>query len=491
MLDIDSKGKYQPLAGKNQHLVTVATATAQEHQEEGPRRGQRRLHVHDIISFGPSDEPWCRFQVISSPHSGKVKAAATELHGSSSTFLVRPSTKTPQESTYVPRVLLHQESDDTRDPLKGQGTRVVEHSSFKRRKRERGGPLPVVKQDFQTSARLVCNSSSNNTERKEDADTTKCHVDNDLPKWVTPSPKKKQRIDEQGSSLWRNANDECASPLGNSQHRCNLATDLQLATEMGPQLETQEEYGTNALIDSSREATNVVQEEETANHVGEDLQHKKEAPNTSTMEGGPKLDTDMDDVATTTSQRSFLSSSHPNRNRWCLSSSENMGARGLLGQRTSQSGSQMPPPFNKQPQQEVALSLTPLQQESNSQENSVGDHSLSLPMCASSLESGQQDDALLNSVAAQYESQHSPVKTVYNESQDRSTEQPPPNPLTSVQPWHELKQREENQGTSSSVRHALASLLLARNAQHKDNGSLLWLPTILSDGLQLPLEKKG
>mmetsp|Transcript_58499 Transcript_58499/g.169729 ORF Transcript_58499/g.169729 Transcript_58499/m.169729 type:complete len:124 (+) Transcript_58499:1-372(+) len=116
---------------------------------------------------------------------------------------------------------------------------------------------------------------------------------------------------------------------------------------------------------------------------------------------------------------------------------------------------------------------------------------LSLPQCASStLEEGQRTIPL--------ESSHEDMvvasrKRDDEDLDDESVSSPPScDPIMDLKPWQDMIQHEEEKGNAKSFRHALASLIVAKNQDRlgpEAKRGLLWLPPLL--GADFKMERRG
>jgi hypothetical protein len=117
-------------------------------------------------------------------------------------------------------------------------------------------------------------------------------------------------------------------------------------------------------------------------------------------------------------------------------------------------------PSNKETQQEASM--------------------LSLPQCASSsFEPGQGD--------AQEEAESGRTARSSNNSGDESEcSSPSAHPVADLEPWRDMVAEEQERGNTSSFRHALASLIVAKNEkQNRNENGPLWLPSLLEDDFQI------
>lgn len=122
------------------------------------------------------------------------------------------------------------------------------------------------------------------------------------------------------------------------------------------------------------------------------------------------------------------------------------------------------------------------------------------PECASSsFEPGQED--LGHSVEESHQTAliQAPVeKTVQTGSKmprdgsDSSSSSSPAmwDPLLDLQPWQNMMKREEERGNSSSFRHALASLIVAKNQDRVNTSDdkrrrLMWIPSLLGEDFKI------
>jgi hypothetical protein len=126
---------------------------------------------------------------------------------------------------------------------------------------------------------------------------------------------------------------------------------------------------------------------------------------------------------------------------------------------------------------------------------------LSLPECASSsFESGQKDVVMEPTSVADEEKSNLAglLFTAANKpneaggssrGDDESGSSPPScDPIMDLRPWQEMIEQEEEKGNRSSFRHALASLIVAKNKDRVgDEGKrgLLWLPPLLGEDFKI------
>jgi hypothetical protein len=132
----------------------------------------------------------------------------------------------------------------------------------------------------------------------------------------------------------------------------------------------------------------------------------------------------------------------------------------------------------------------------------VGEASmLSLPECASSsFESGQKGAVLEPTSVADQEKSNvtgllftaakKPSKAGGSSRGDNDSASSPPScdPIMDLKPWQEMIEQEEEKGNKTSFRHALASLIIAKNKDRVgDEGKrgLLWLPPLLGEDFKI------
>ena len=118
---------------------------------------------------------------------------------------------------------------------------------------------------------------------------------------------------------------------------------------------------------------------------------------------------------------------------------------------------------------------------------------LSLPQCASStLEEGQKSIPAIESSSKDMVAAASRKKDD-EDLDDESVSSPPScDPIMDLKPWQDMIQREEEKGNTKSFRHALASLIVAKNQDRlgpEGKRGLLWLPPLL--GTDFKIERKG
>lgn len=121
---------------------------------------------------------------------------------------------------------------------------------------------------------------------------------------------------------------------------------------------------------------------------------------------------------------------------------------------------------------------------------------LSLPECASSsFEAGQKDFVSEPFHTVDYEKRHltgllfaAPKKGNEDIGDDSASSPPSCDPIMDLKPWQDMIEEEEEKGNVSSFRHALASLIVAKNQDHLgDDGKrgLLWLPPLLGEDFEI------
>jgi len=123
---------------------------------------------------------------------------------------------------------------------------------------------------------------------------------------------------------------------------------------------------------------------------------------------------------------------------------------------------------------------------------------LSLPACASSsFEPGQGDmrpsqaEHETNDVAGLlFAMGNKPeVEAGFSRGDDESASSPPTcDPIMDLKPWQEMVEQEEEKGTTSSFRYALASLIIAKNKDRLEDGGkrgILWLPSLLGEDFKI------
>lgn len=125
---------------------------------------------------------------------------------------------------------------------------------------------------------------------------------------------------------------------------------------------------------------------------------------------------------------------------------------------------------------------------------------LSLPVCASSsFESGQKDVVMESTNVAEQERNMAGLlftatkKTSEaggsSHGDDESASSPPScDPIMDLKPWQEMIEQEEEKGNATSFRHALASLIVAKNKDRVGNEGkrgLLWLPPLLGEDFKI------
>lgn len=520
MIQVDTAGHVH-VVGKNPHLITIT-----------PDRGDSILQLNDIISIGRRDrEPWMRFQVIQKPEGNAPEESCSRRHSSGISKMDKapPGNEwlgtlppAPSLGLAVPSTLRHLQSKDNNRP-------VVDPALPNRkiiRKLPRNVDISTTPPEWITtntrkrhsdrtnSSHIATSKISTPVERVQDFQhscsqnsvpvtnlprTSNTYNPTSNPQWPVARKRRRQSLESMGGG---NSRPKRSAYKGNQQGSSDKAS---VGTGASP-------HGDNCKRDHLHVHL-VFQDYQTSAILLQDNERKRKSesivhPNCP-METAPIPDVSRHPPGTIALQENvttvgLLSAAYPSTipdttttpapqqapcsNSTAVDSKIIKSTRRSLFLASSEELSVPVPAAKDCTATASSPGLAPSKETWNTGEEDIEASMLSLPQCASSnLEEGQRSFPVKSSPKDQVAASTKHDDDEYLE--DESVSSPPScDPIMDLKPWQDMIQQEEEKGNAKSFRHALASLIVAKNQDRvgtEGKRGLLWLPPLLGDDFKI------
>lgn len=526
MIQVDTAGRVH-VVGKNSHLITIT-----------PDRGDNILQLNDVISIGRRDrEPWMRFQVVQKPEGNAPVVSCARRRSGISTIdkapesqewvatlpHLPPSAQVPSSTLRnVPtkdnnrpvgpavsnrKVILNlpRNLDASTTPPEWITTNTRQRNSDRTNSIGRGlirssrNSPPVERAtEFQHSHRHP--SGTTNLARTANASypTSNHHLPSTRKRrrqsleslGVTPRPKRSAyKGNLQGSSGDKNSVGTGATPNGDNSIRDHLHVHLVF-----------QEYQTSANLlqdnELKRKAKSLIHQHGPMDR--DVIQDVSPHPHENPVPHGMGMATSSAPIRENATA-GLLSIADPNAQDKAptprgsplptlpsVYSNVNQSTRRSLFMPSSEELS-VPVLAKDIIDKESSQGFATSKETWNNVDAEYEASMLSLPQCASSnLEEGQRTIPIESS-----NGDILPASKNHDELLDDESVSSPPScdPIMDLKPWQDMIQHEEEKGNSKSFRHALASLIVAKNKDRlgPEGGKrgLLWLPPLLGQDFKM------